>query len=251
MDKKKIKKLLFATTIILMISAIIYIYFMAPIPVNLIRGTDPVTGEFFNSDASWFNELYSYYIAYFHIPIALTAYFAFTIVLISSILYLKRNDQKWDLKAVASAEVGVLFAALTLITGSIWAGAAWNGNYWPPGDVRLNTSLVLFLIYISYLAIRQAIDMPEKRARLSAVFGIIGFISIPISFYSIRLWSATNHPTVVGGESSGGFQGNVIIVPILLNLAAFILLCISLIIYKADNLTLEEDIMAIKQEKGV
>jgi len=96
------------------------------------------------------------------------------------------NIHKQFVEIQESAEVGLIFAGLGPITGSIWAEAAW-GHYWPPGDIRLNTSLVIFFIYLAYLLIRQAIDGPEKKARLCAVFGIIGFISVPISFFSISL----------------------------------------------------------------
>lgn len=238
------KKYLYAATAIMMLAAIYAIFFYAPIPI------DPGERGPFATEAQWTNYQYSFHIAYFHIAIALTAYLAFLLVLVFSVLYLRDNKQVWDMKAAASAEVGVIFAGLTLVTGSIWAGAAW-GHYWPPGDVRLNTSLVLFFIYIAYLMIRQAVDAPEKRARLSAVFGIIGFISVPISFMSIRIWAAaTTHPTVLG-PGGGGMTGSQVVIPMVLNVIAFILLCVSLVLYKADNLMLQEDLMAVKMEKGV
>jgi len=240
MKNSNYKKYLYVSTAILMLMAIVIIFFYAPIPVELNRGLS-------QTDADWLNENFSYHISYFHIPIAITAYIAFFFVLLFSIQYLREPLQKWDIKAVASAEVGVIFAGLTLLTGSIWAKAAWL-HYWPPGDVRLNTSLVLFLIYVAYLSVRNAIDVPDKRARLSAVFGIIGFIGVPISFFSIRMWSATTHPIVAEG---GGFHGTAIIFPMLLNMVAFFLLCISLIIYKTDNVTLQEELIAAKQKKGV
>ena len=242
MKNTNYKKYLYVSTAILMLMAIVIIFFYAPISVQLNRGLT-------QTDAEWLNENFSYHIFYFHIPIAITAYFAFFFVLIFSIQYLREPLQKWDIKAVASAEVGVIFAGLTLISGSIWAKAAW-GHYWPPGDIRLNTSLVLFFIYIAYLMVRQAVDMPEKRARLSAVFGIIGFISVPISFMSIRIWSAAYHRTVLG-PGGGGITGSETIIPLLLNMVAFFLLCISLIIYKTDNVTLQEELIAAKQKKGV
>jgi heme exporter protein C len=251
MKNTKYKIYLYATTILVMIAAICIILFYAPVPISPgERGTYTDSQglvQYIITDAQWTNLVFSFHIAYFHIPIALTAYLAFLLVFIFSILYLLKGKQEWDIKAVASAEVGVIFAGLTLITGSIWAKSAW-GYYWPPGDVRLNTSLVLFFIYLAYIVIRQSIDVPEKRARLSAVFGIIGFISVPISFFSIRLWSATTHPKVVDG---GGFHGTAIIFPLLLNMVAFVLLCISLIAYKVDNINLQEELMAAKNEKGV
>lgn len=248
------KKILYIATVLAILAAIGIVLFYAPVPINPgERGTyidSQGQVQYISTDAQWTNYVFSFHIAYFHIAIALTAYLAFLLVFIFSILYLAKGKQESDIKAAASAEVGVLFGGLTLITGSIWGGAAW-GHYWPPGDVRLNTSLVLFFIYIAYLMIRQAVDSPEKRARLCAVFGVIGFISVPVSFMSIRIWSsATTHPTVLG-PGGGGMTGSAVIVPMLLNVSAYVLLCISLITYKVDNINLGEALMAAKEELGV
>ena len=189
------KKILFALTAIALIVSTYMIFFLAPIPVNPMEAA---------------GESKNFKIFYFHVPIASTAYLAFTIVFVSSIMYLRTKREKWDIIAVSASEIGVIFAFLTLITGSIWAKSAW-GEYWVSWDVRLNTSLVLFLIYVSYLMVRKSIDEPEKRARLSAVFGIFGFISVPLSFLSIRLWNrATVHPVVIG-PGGGGITGDTVI----------------------------------------
>jgi heme exporter protein C len=253
------KKYLYGATIIFILASILIIFFYAPVPITpgaRFTATDISTGQtvFASTDEQWLAYQYSFYIFYFHMPIAITTYVAFFLVLVFSILYLRDKEQKWDIKAAASAEIGVIFAGLTLISGSIWAKATW-GEYWPPGNIRLNTSLVLFFIYIAYLMVRQAVDMPEKRARLSAVFGIIGFISVPISFMSIRLMAigieqkGPEHPNLFGPE--GSIAGIAVIFPLILNMAAFVLMCISLIIYKIDNLRLEEEVNRIKQKKGV
>ena len=260
MDKNNYKTILFAATIVLMISAIILIFFYAPIPIQYgergIGEDSQGNSIFLSTEAQWENYKSSFYIFYFHMPITITKYIAFFFVLIFSILYLRNKQQKWDIKAAASAQVGVIFAGVTLITGSLWAGVAWN-SYWPQGNLRLQSSLILFLIYLGYLSIRQAIPEPEKRARLSVVFGIMGFITVPISIMSIRLWALGieieqgifDHPDLFGPE--GSITGNVIIFPLLVNMTAFILMCISLIIYKIDNMNMEEDLMVAKMEKGV
>ncbi len=185
-------------------------------------------------------------IFYFHLPIAISAYLAFAIVLIASILYLRSKLQKWDIVAVSAAEVGVILALLTLVSGSVWIRAgAWSCNcWWVPWDVRLNTSLVLFLIYLSYLMVRQAVEEPEKRARLSAVFGIVGFIGVPLSYMSIRLWTkATLHPVMEFHPSSN------MLVTLLLNFVAYFLLLASLILLKIDNERLKEKVNEVKREK--
>lgn len=229
------KKTLFSLTAVAIVVSIYLIFFIAPIPIDPMEaGGDPINFKIF----------------YFHVPIAVTAYLAFAVVFVSSILYLRTKQEKWDIRAISASEIGVIFAVLTLITGSLWARSAW-GAYWVTWDVRLNTSLVLFLIYISYLMVRKSIDEPEKRARLSSVFGIIGFISVPLSFLSIRLWNrATVHPVVIG-PGGGGISGDVVIGTVLMNIAAFILLLILLITLRIDNEILSEKIAFIKRTNNL
>lgn len=229
------KKTLFSVTAIAIVVSIYLIFFIAPIPINPMDAAgDPLNFKIF----------------YFHVPIATTAYLAFTIVFVSGIMYLITKREIWDIRAVAASEIGVVFAVLTLITGSLWARSAW-GEFWVSWDVRLNTSLVLFLTYVSYLMVRKSIDEPEKRARLSAVFGIFGFMSVPLSFLSIRLWNrATIHPVVVG-PGGGGISGDIVIGTVLVNAIAFILLLTSLIILRMENEKLTEEIAVIKRTKNL
>ncbi len=230
-----LKKMLFSVTAVAIIVSIYLIFFIAPIPINTMDAAgDPINFKIF----------------YFHVPIAATAYLAFAIVFVSGVMYLRKKWEIWDMIAVAASEIGVVFAALTLITGSLWARSAW-GEFWVSWDVRLNTSLVLFLTYVSYLMVRKSIDEPEKRARLCAVFGIFGFMSVPLSFLSIRLWNrATVHPVVVG-PGGGGISGDTVIGTVLVNAFAFILLMTSLIILRMGNEKRTEEIAAIKRTKNV
>ncbi len=229
------RKSLYLLTAVAIAFSIYLIFFVAPIPIDpMDAGGDPINFKIF----------------YFHVPIAATSYVAFGAVFVSSIMYLRTKHEKWDTLAVSASEAGVIFAALTLITGSLWARSAW-GEYWVTWDVRLNTSLVLFLIYLSYLMVRRSIDEPEKRARLSAVFGIVGFIGVPLSFLSIRLWNrATVHPVVVG-PGGGGISGDTVIGTVLMNVIAFILLLTSLIILRMENEKLSEEVAFIKRTKNL
>lgn len=228
-----LKKILFTLTAVLALVSI-YLVFSgyAPIPVSSKEAAgDPNNFKIF----------------YFHLPIAISAYLAFAVVFTSSILYLRGKDQKWDIVALSAAEVGVVFALLTLLSGSIWARSAW-GEYWVTWDVRLNTSLVLFLIYISYLMVRQAVEEPEKRARLSAVFGIVGFIGVPLSFMSIRLWTrATVHPVAELNYTTF----SPLLITLVVNFAAFFLLAASLMSIKIDNEMLKEKGNELKRIKGL
>lgn len=186
----------------------------------------------------------SFRIFFFHMPIAIISYLAFAVVFAASILYLRDKALKWDIYARAAAEVGTLFAFLVLVTGSIWAKDAW-GWYWI-WDIRLTTSLVLFLVYLAYMMLRKALEEPEKRARLSAVFGILGFMSVPLSFFSIRLWRSA-HPLMFGGNtgvSGGGLEGTSLQLTLLVNFIAYFLLFLTLFSIKVQNEKMGEELEA-------
>lgn len=139
-------------------------------------------------------------IFYFHLPLAWNSFLAFLIVFIGSVIYLVKRSMKWDIVAGAAAETGVLFSTLVLITGSIWARRAWNA--WWVWEPRLTTMLVMWLIYLGYLMARGAIEGDERRARVSAVMGIVGFLNVPIVFMSIHWWR-TMHPVLINKERMG------------------------------------------------
>ncbi len=132
-------------------------------------------------------------IFYFHVPLAWIAFLAFLIVFIASIIYLRNREKKWDSIASTSAEIGLVFTTLFLLTGSIWAKPEWG--VWWTWDSRLTSSLILWLIYIAYFIIRSYISEEGQRARFSSVIGIIGFIDVPIVVITIFLWR-TQHPTI-------------------------------------------------------
>jgi len=133
----------------------------------------------------------SYRVFFLHTPSAWVSYLAFAITFISSMLYLKTENLKWDLYASSSSMLGILFSMIALITGSIWAKLAW-GLYWN-WDPRETSTLILFLAYLGYISFRMAISDRDRRARISAVLGILAFVSIPLSYFSAVFW-ATLHP---------------------------------------------------------
>lgn len=141
-------------------------------------------------------------IFYFHVSSAWLAFLAFFVVFVFSILYLQTHRHFYDMVAVSAAEVGVVFCTIVLVTGPLWAKPVW-GIYWT-WDPRLTSTLVLWLIYISYMMLRSYLPERNRRASLSAVVGIIGFLDVPIVYLSIRWWR-TQHPSPVlmGGEDSG------------------------------------------------
>lgn len=133
-------------------------------------------------------------IFYFHVASAWTAFLAFLVVFVGGIAYLRTRRLRWDIIAASSAEIGVVFTSLALVTGSIWAKHSW-GSWWE-WEPRLATTLLLWLIYVSYLMLRASVGERGRRAVFSAVFGIIGFVDVPIVFMSIRWWRSI-HPAVV------------------------------------------------------
>jgi heme exporter protein C len=141
---------------------------------------------------------------YFHVPSAWVAYLAFAIVFVSSIAYLRTGTRRWDLVAHASAEIGVLFCSLVLITGPIWARPVW-GTWWQ-WDARLTSTLVLWLTYVGYLLLRGLATDPSRIGRLAAVVGVAGFANVPIVHFSVYWWR-TFHPqgpTVANPTQSSG-----------------------------------------------
>jgi heme exporter protein C len=136
-------------------------------------------------------------IFYFHVSSAWTGFVAFTMVLIGSIAYLRTRAPKWDWLSVASAEVGVAFFTIVLITGPIWAKPVWG--IWWTWDARLTSSFLLWVLFVSYLVLRTLVEEPERRALVSAVFGIFAALDIPLVYFSIW-WFRTQHPQPVIGD---------------------------------------------------
>jgi heme exporter protein C len=132
---------------------------------------------------------------YIHVPAAWLAYLSFAVVFVASIAYLVTKKSRWDRIAAASAEIGVLFTALTIALGSLWGKPVW-GTWWT-WDPRLTTTAILLLIYAGYLAVRRLPDSPTRRARWAAVVGIVGFLDVPVVQLSVTWWRGLHQgPTV-------------------------------------------------------
>jgi heme exporter protein C len=125
-------------------------------------------------------------IMYVHVPSAWVAMIAFLVVFVCCILYLWKRDERYDLFAASSAEIGVVLTGLTLALGSIWGKPTWG--VWWTWDPRLTSTAILFMIYAGYLALRSFTDDVERRARWSAAVGILAFLNVPIVYLSVRWW---------------------------------------------------------------
>ncbi len=140
-------------------------------------------------------------IFYFHMGSVWVATISFLLVFIASIQYLRKGARLWDILAYSSAEIGVIFLTLTIITGSIWAKKSW-GTWWT-WDPQLTTTFLLWIFYIAYLLIRSEAGSDVKKAKFSAVFAIIAFLNLPIVYVSTRLWTRGISPVVFGGRGGG------------------------------------------------
>jgi len=164
-------------------------------------------------------------IFYFHVANAWVGMLGFMVAAVAGIVYLRTHNQKWDIIEQAAVEISLVFFITTIVTGSIWAYPAW-GTWWT-WDPRLTTAAILEMIYIAYLLLRQGIEDPERRARFGAVYTLIGALSVPITFLSIRLFR-TIHPALIGTASSAA-QGGFDMTPRMLQTFFFSLLTFSVI----------------------
>lgn len=143
---------------------------------------------------------------YFHVATAWVGMISFGVAAIAGIIYLRTKNMLWDIVAVSSVELGMMFMFIAIVTGSIWARPSWNT--WWTWDPRLTTVTVMELIYAAYLMLRQGIEDVERRARFGSVYAIVGFLSVPLTFFSIRIFR-TIHPVVIGSNdpaAEGGFD---------------------------------------------
>lgn len=161
-------------------------------------------------------------IFYIHVPAAWVAFLAFFLVAVASGVYLWLRDARLDRFAESSAEVGVVFTTVVLITGPLWAKPIW-GTYWAWWDVRLVSTLFLWFIYVSYMVLRGAIESRPLRARYSAVLGILGAFLIPFIHLSVYLF-ATMHPMPIVGKPSKPSLPNEMLLTLMLSLVSFTLL---------------------------
>lgn len=134
---------------------------------------------------------------YFHVAAGWTGMLGFLVAAVAGIVYLRTHDRKWDHIALAGVEIGLVFMLINIVTGMIWARPIWNT--WWTWDPRLTTATIMELIYAAYLMLRQGIEEPDRRARFGSVYAIIGFLSVPLTFLSIRIFR-TIHPVVIGSN---------------------------------------------------
>jgi heme exporter protein C len=177
-------------------------------------------------------------IMYLHVPSVLTAYLAFVLVLIASVAYLLTGRPGWDRLAASAAEIGVVFTAITILSGSIWGRPTWG--VWWTWDARLTATAVLLLVYVGYLLLRAMVDEPEMRARYAAVVGIVGAANIPIVHFSVYWWRALHQPAAMLGPGRAPMPEWMKMV-VLVNWIAFTLLFAYFLSRRLEIARLEEN----------
>ena len=140
-------------------------------------------------------------IFYYHAPIAETALVAFGIAFVAAILYLRAPDPKWDRLGYVSVRLGLLFSLLVMATGMVWGKAAWDA--WWAWEPRLTTFLIVCFLYAAYFVLRQVVEEESRRATFAAVFAIVAFIDVPITFFATRYMPEGLHPVVITAGDAG------------------------------------------------
>lgn len=177
-------------------------------------------------------------IMYVHVPSVWLAYLAFIVTAFASGVHLfgKRHSLQADRVAGASAEIGVVFMAVTLVTGMLWGRITW-GVYWQ-WDARLTTTALLFISYVGYLAVRGLEGSREQRARRSAIVGLLAVLEIPLVHWSVKLWrSLHQEATVLGTDLDVSLDG-LMLFSLFVGVIAFTLLFVWLLLHRSRMLTM-------------
>lgn len=178
-------------------------------------------------------------IMFVHVPSAWLAFLSFGVTLVGGIVWLVKKSERWDRIAAASAEVGVFFTGLALLTGMIWGHPVW-GTFWDWGDARMMSTAIMFFVYAGYLALRRSIPDPQVRARRSAVLGIVAFVQVPLVYLSVNLFRTLHQTATFSGPDSPIDEG--FLRPLLLNLAAFTLVYLAFTTWRARLAQIEDEL---------
>lgn len=184
-------------------------------------------------------------IFYWHVGSGWVGAAALLLAVVAGIGVLRTGARKWDRLAAASIELGFAFITMIIVTGSIWAKSAWNTWWtWSP---RLTSAAVMWLVYVAYFMLRNALDDPDKQARFGAVYAIVGFLTVITTFLSIRLLSDI-HPTLFGEGAAevGGGLAQGMHLPFFFSLATFTVLGATLLWHRVRLLRLSDEIQALR-----
>lgn len=166
-------------------------------------------------------------IMYVHVPGSWLAFLAFGVTALCSAAWLTTKRMGFDRVAEASAEIGVLFTAVSLFTGMLWGYPVW-GTFWDWGDPRMASTALMFFVYLGYLALRRAVNDPIARARRSAILGVVAVVQVPLVYFSVTLWRSLHQGMTV--RPDGIAMDGSMVAALLVNLAAFTVLYVYLMV---------------------
>jgi heme exporter protein C len=187
-------------------------------------------------------------IFYFHVPSAWVAFLAFGIAAVCSLGYLWLKDDKLDAIAVSSAELGMVFTSIVLITGPFWARIAWGA--WWVWDPRITLTLLLWFIYLAYFMVRGAVESPERGKKFAAVVAIVGAVDIPLIHMSVN-WFRSQHPQAVILRPEGPAAAPEIVHTLLVSLLAFTLLFFALLLFRYGLERLRTEIETVRVRRAL
>jgi heme exporter protein C len=189
---------------------------------------------------------FSQKIFFYHAPIAETALVAFGVAFVAAVAYLRTQDLKWDRLGYVSIRLGLLFSVLVMLTGMIWGKAAWDT--WWAWEPRLTTFLLVCFLYVAYWVLRSVVDEEQRRATYAAVFAIIAFIDVPITFFATRFLPEGLHPVVIQAGDSG-MEGSML-VSFLISMLGMTLLLAALIRRDLEIEELKDRVTDLKTSLG-
>lgn len=195
-------------------------------------------------------------IMYAHVPSAWLAYLAFIVSAVASAGYLWKRTRSltWDRIAGASAEIGVLFMAITLVTGALWGRITW-GVFWT-WDARLTTTALLFVTYLGYLAVRGLGGTHHQRAKRSAVLALLAVFEIPLVHFSVRLWNSLHQEATVANPNGEVEMDGLMLFSLFVGIISFTLLYVWLILHRQRVLAMQDAIddrgldLALAERRG-
>ncbi len=188
-------------------------------------------------------------IFYVHVPISILSFVGFFVCAIGGIVYLIRRSEVWDRLAHSAAEVGVVFVTLALVTGVIWARPVWG--VWWTWEPRLTTTLVLWLIYVAYLMIRHYAPTPQQGRSWSAVVGIIGFVDVPIVYYSVQWWRSIHPVQVIGPEAAVDAVEPIMERILMFSFVAILALFVYLLVERMALRGAEDRLAALRRQQSI
>ena len=183
---------------------------------------------------------------YFHVPVVLTSFISFAVCAVGSVLYLARRSLRWDRLAHASAEIGLVYFTIAILTGAVWAQPVW-GTWWV-WDANGTLTFVLWLIFIGYLMVRAYAPDPDRARRWSAVVGIVGAAAVPFVYMAADWWGGL-HPERVTGPGAEGSLEREMLLTLLFSMGAFLILYVELMTQRIAQRT-DSDTLDILRQGG-